>query len=292
MSPSLAIHTTTHKSSGASIQIHPLGATLISYKTNGSDVLFCSKQALMDGSKPIRGGVPLVFPNFGPPKQGDMPQHGYARRNVWTCVKEYDTEAAAGAVWELDPSAVKDGLGSQTVSPCTLRYTVEFSAKQITTTITVCNTTAAVPFQTLLHTYYTVENALDATQCFVKGLQGYAVTDKVSPSIVGPIGEAIVAIKAETDCIYSPPAGTKDVEVTIGTGKGRTVSMVAKGVVNGESVPVSCVVWNPYIEKAAALGDFGNEEYKTMICVEPGILGDDAVVAAGKEASLTQIITL
>ena len=36
----------------------------------------------MDGSKAIRGGIPVVFPNFGPWKLG--PQHGFARISQWT----------------------------------------------------------------------------------------------------------------------------------------------------------------------------------------------------------------
>lgn len=41
--------------------IHRHGATIISWKVDGRELLFCSKLALLDGSKPIRGGIPLVF---------------------------------------------------------------------------------------------------------------------------------------------------------------------------------------------------------------------------------------
>ena len=38
------------------------------------------------------------------------------------------------------------------------------------------------------------------------------------------------------------------------------------------------------------MSDFGNDEYHDMICVEPGILGEDIVLEAGKEAMLQQVV--
>ena len=45
-------------------------------------------EAKLDGSKAIRGGIPVVFPNFGPWKLG--PQHGFARISTWTVDKSGD----------------------------------------------------------------------------------------------------------------------------------------------------------------------------------------------------------
>ena len=38
------------------------GATVTSWKHNGRENLWVSKAAKFDGSKPVRGGVPVVFP--------------------------------------------------------------------------------------------------------------------------------------------------------------------------------------------------------------------------------------
>jgi D-hexose-6-phosphate mutarotase len=73
--------TITHTASGASCQIHAVGATVTSYKSaNGREHIFVSKDAIFDGSKAIRGGIPICFPIFGPPakKESTMPQHGFA----------------------------------------------------------------------------------------------------------------------------------------------------------------------------------------------------------------------
>lgn len=47
---------------GESVAIHLYGATVTSWKANGQEQLFLSEKAHLDGSKPIRGGIPLVFP--------------------------------------------------------------------------------------------------------------------------------------------------------------------------------------------------------------------------------------
>lgn len=58
---------TINHSSGAVAEVYLLGATLTSFKTSeGVERLFLSKQAVFDGKTAIRGGVPLVFPQFGP----------------------------------------------------------------------------------------------------------------------------------------------------------------------------------------------------------------------------------
>lgn len=44
-----------------SVKIHLHGATVISWCSQGKELLFLSSKALLDGSKPIRGGIPLVF---------------------------------------------------------------------------------------------------------------------------------------------------------------------------------------------------------------------------------------
>jgi hypothetical protein len=49
--------------SGESVSVYLYGATVASWKlANGEELLFVSSKAKLDGSKPIRGGIPVVFP--------------------------------------------------------------------------------------------------------------------------------------------------------------------------------------------------------------------------------------
>jgi len=57
--------------SGESIEVYLYGATVTSWKAHGRERLFLSEKAVKDGSKPIRGGVPVVFP------VRDLPTYSY-----------------------------------------------------------------------------------------------------------------------------------------------------------------------------------------------------------------------
>ena len=62
--------------SSAHITVYYYGATITSWSVDSKEKLFLSQKAVLDGTKAIRGGIPLVFPQFGP---GKLPQHGFAR---------------------------------------------------------------------------------------------------------------------------------------------------------------------------------------------------------------------
>jgi D-hexose-6-phosphate mutarotase len=40
----------------------------------------------------------------------------------------------------------------------------------------------------------------------------------------------------------------------------------------------STVVWNPWADRARQLADFGDEEYREMMCVETANAADDAII--------------
>jgi glucose-6-phosphate 1-epimerase len=260
--------TITHSASGASVTIHEFGATVTSFKTGaGRECIFVSRDAKLDGTKAIRGGMPLVFPQFGQPDKS-MPQHGFLRNNVWQVdeASAYDTQDSAGINYSLTLKNVKNSRGGKwdesTELDCICVYSVKVEASKMTTTLGIKNISSkAFDFQALLHTYYLVDAhaALDASQCYVKGLEGYAAHDKITGEQYKLGGDPVVTDKL-TDRVYTPPAGKDVVDVTIGVGAGKTIKMSATGLVDGGMVPVSCVVWNPFKENAAAMGDFGNDQ--------------------------------
>ena len=78
---------------GSSAELLLYGATVISWKSGTTadpqpiERLFVSSKAALDGSKPVRGGIPVIFPCFGPPTHPEhmrLGQHGFARSVVWT----------------------------------------------------------------------------------------------------------------------------------------------------------------------------------------------------------------
>lgn len=59
-------YVTARHHSGSSVDVYLFGATVTSFRTAaGREMLMVSEGAKFDGATPIRGGVPLVFPQFG-----------------------------------------------------------------------------------------------------------------------------------------------------------------------------------------------------------------------------------
>ena len=75
---------------------------------------------------------------------------------------------------------------------------------------------------------------------------------------------------AETDRIYlDTPATTTVTDAATG----RVITVAKQG-------SASTVVWNPWIDKAAAMADFGDDEYTGMVCVETCNIRDNTITLA------------
>uniref|UniRef100_A0A7S3DQB3 glucose-6-phosphate 1-epimerase n=1 Tax=Entomoneis paludosa TaxID=265537 RepID=A0A7S3DQB3_9STRA len=294
--------TLTHEASGSVAQVNLFGATVTSFVAQGEEHLFLSPLAKLDGSKAIRGGIPLVFPIFGPSK-GDstMPQHGFARCNYWKHVETKSVgDLATVGVFELLYSRdVTAGCGennpwhketaTQDGTDVKLTYEVRVEAAELTTTLTIENVgSSSFDFQALQHTYLQVQ---DSSVVQIQGLGGYAITDKVSGDSghVQSYEEPVTIAGKEVDAVYVHPDDHPTLHATVAPTR---VRVEAAGQVNDQVAPVSCVVWNPAAEKAAAMSDFANDGYKTMVCVEPGLLGHQALLKPGNKASLSQSLLI
>src|SRR5690606_35940356 len=112
----------------------------------------------------------------------------------------------------------------------------------------------------------------------VQGLDGAQYLAKVAgagPELVTQHGD--VTFTGETDRVYAS-TGTA---VVVDEGAGRRIGVEKEG-------SASTVVWNPWVDKAAAMPDFGDDEWPAMVCVETANALDDAVVlAAGQRHTMT-----
>ena len=184
--------------------------------------------------------------------------------------------------------AEKDG------TRCLLTYEVRITGKEMTNTLLIENNgSSSFNFQALLHNYFAVDGqaAQDGTKTYVNGLGGYTITDKVSGSKdhVQSYDDPVI-LEGETDRVYLHPEQHPVVHATLHTGGAGSLRLEAAGQVDENVSTVSAVVWNPGPEKAAQMSDFGDDEYKSMICVEPGLIGHQPLLAPGAQARLSQTI--
>jgi glucose-6-phosphate 1-epimerase len=82
-----------------------------------------SSGAVFNGAKAIRGGVPVVFPQFGQPNKA-LPSHGFARTSEWRLQECEDSSSSDEACAVFTLSDTEDTLKVWPHS-FQLRYTID-----------------------------------------------------------------------------------------------------------------------------------------------------------------------
>jgi D-hexose-6-phosphate mutarotase len=256
------------------------GAHVARFQPKGErPVLWMSAESRFEAGKPLRGGVPVCFPWFGP-KAGspDAPLHGFARILAWSVAAvARDADGSLQAVLELSADAAARRGFPRELS-LSLAVTVSRSLRM---DLTVRNVdSAAVTYEEALHSYLAVS---DVRQARIRGLEGVGYVDKTAGMTRKPGESEPIAIAAETDRVYTNATGTVTVE---DPGWRRRV-------VVGKQGSATTVVWNPWIAKAKAMPDFGDDEWTGMVCVETANAMDDALtLAPGATHVMTATIVL
>ncbi|XP_046572250.1 putative glucose-6-phosphate 1-epimerase [Haliotis rubra] len=163
------------RGNGTSVLVHLHGATILSWKCHEQEVLFLSEKAVFDNKKAIRGGIPVVFPNFGPWDLG--PQHGFARTKRWKTETPPRKDSSGNVVAEF---VLQDDEATRAVWDFRFKvvYTVQVMEKTLTLNMAVNNVDSKdFDFTCLLHTYFRIP---DISNTAVIGLQNTTYVDKVS----------------------------------------------------------------------------------------------------------------
>lgn len=228
---------------GARAIVTLFGAHLVSWTTaDGAEQLFCSTRSSLDGSRAIRGGVPVIFPQFN--ERGPIMRHGFARMSSWSMIDSGD----GFAVLALGPADLTPARAAEWPHAFALRLRVAVAAAQLTMTLEVDNPgTSAFDFSAALHTYHRVA---EVAAVRIDGVQAQTLT----------VGESL-------DAIYS---GVGDISLHDGA---RTVQSTQTGFTDA-------VVWNPGRAASASMADMAPEEYRSFVCIEPAVIAP-VTLAAG-----------
>ncbi|KAL9127423.1 MAG: hypothetical protein Q9217_003692 [Psora testacea] len=281
---------------GESIEVLLFGATVISWKSaQGEDNLFLSSKAHLDGSKAVRGGIPLVFPVFGPPPPNHptsgLPQHGFARASKWEYLGKSSSESSTLPNNSGDSSVKLDfGLSDTMLSNIPsgwknyqfcITYSVTLSTEDLETSLVIRNTGDKVfDFQTLFHSYLAVDVSAslgdrlegDISQVSITGLESISYVDKVGGATQSAASKAPITISSEVDRVYSPPVSQT---VTVTENKKPRYEITRDELDD-------VVIWNPWENKAGGMADFGPADgWKRMVCVETGSVSGWNTLEAG-----------
>ena len=243
-------------------------------KRNEPPLLFLSQCSRFSEKEPIRGGVPIIFPWFGP-REG-MAQHGFARVKDWS-IKEFLPGEDGSVSVKL---CLADCPEASSYPPFSADFIVTVN-ECLTMSLIITNRSRddALTFENCLHTYFEIG---DINTVSIHGLKGARYLDKVQNFAEKAETNDGIRVSSEVDRIYFDT--TSAVEIHDPTLK-RKIMVEKEG-------SASTVVWNPWITKAQQMPDFGNDEYHHTVCVESGNVGPNQLkLPPGQSSNLTVVLS-
>jgi glucose-6-phosphate 1-epimerase len=239
---------------GARAEIYLHGAHVTSWiPAGGVERLFVSRRSEFRPGVAIRGGVPVVFPQFS--NEGPLPKHGFARTAQWKLVSVSSDEIAE-ATFRLSSSPSTEAIWPHAFEA---RVAVAARGQSIDLDLSVINTgSTAATFTSALHTYLRVD---DVRRTIVRGLEGLTYRDSTAGGVRHQETAAQLTIAGEVDRIYL------DVPSPLTINDGAHVTTIEK------SGFTDVVVWNPGPTLAQTLSDLEPDGYLRMLCIEAATIG-------------------
>lgn len=260
--------------SGSQVVVHRHGAHVTSWRpAGGTEALFTSRAARFAEGEAIRGGIPVIFPQFA--ERGPLAKHGFARVRRWTV-------AEASGAGEQPPRVtltLADDAATRAAWPHRFLMTLTVSLEDprtLRTALAVENRgESAFAFTAALHTYLRVG---DASRAVVKGLAGARSTEGTgsAPRDDGSllVGDAVNRIHLEVpdEVVVLDPALSREFSV------------------HREGFP-DVVTWNPGVDGSRAIPDMAAGEHAEMLCVEPAVIGTPVQLQPGARWRGVQTLT-
>jgi glucose-6-phosphate 1-epimerase len=254
--------------SGATARVTHHGAHVVSWvDQSGQERLYLSSRARYGPGESIRGGIPVVFPQFG---VGPLPKHGFLRTRRWSLAAHLGSSATF---------RITDDEQTRAVWPHSFvaQLTVDL-AEMLTVSLTITNSgDSPFSFTAALHNYFAVA---DVQLAAVDGLAGLVYLDKVAGGTRCVEENAALHIRGETDRVYV--SGPRQVAISSAIGSSSTVI--------GADGFGDWVVWNPWRVASASLSDMEPDDYLSMLCVEAARISDPVVLDPGAEWCGTEVI--
>ncbi|XVE64739.1 hypothetical protein DITRI_Ditri07aG0125400 [Diplodiscus trichospermus] len=260
---------------GASARVSLHGGQILSWRTDrGEELLFTSSKAIFKPSYAVRGGIPICFPQFGP--RGSLEQHGFARNRIWIIDDNppplhpnYSSCHTSHTDLLLKPS--EDDLKVWPHS-FEFRIRVSLTADGNLSLISRIRNINCKPFSFSIayHTYFSIS---DISEVRVEGLETLDYLDNLCQrERFTEQGDALT-FESEVDKVYLESG---DIIAIFDHERKRTF------LIQKEGLP-DVGVWNPWEKKSKTMVDFGDEEYKQMLCVNGAAVEKPITLKPGEE---------
>ncbi|WP_338431443.1 D-hexose-6-phosphate mutarotase [Synechococcus elongatus] len=236
------------KAEEASLRFCRYGGQVLSWQpAGGQERFFLSDRSLYGPGKAIRGGIPVIFPQFS--DRGSLPKHGFARDRAWTLLQ---LDAAAGYA-ELE---LRDSAETLQIWPVAfrLRLKLQLRSQQLQVQISVENCDRQPwQFTAALHSYLAVP---DLSTVRLQGLQGRWGTEQTTGDRFQELDRDRGFLTA-IDALYDAPAPP----LTLVAPPWPDLQISQEGF-------SETVVWNPGATGAAQISDLAPGMERQFLCVE------------------------
>ena len=262
------------------------GAQLLEFTPRDKPrLIWCSDAVEYKQGKPLRGGIPICWPWFGPLQNNveeitrqveakDAPQHGFARSQDWSLETiETSRLGVTQLVFALSDNAVSRQYFNKSFQ-LQLQFTI---GESLDVALKIKNTGMdQLYFTGALHSYFAV---YDINKTRVFGLDNLPFIDSVNAG-KSSVQSGALGITQETDRIYFAPeiresqeaqdplAHERNIELSRVPGSDILVKCPDRKIKVRSQGSKSVIVWNPWIEKSRGLSQFKDDEYLEMLCVE------------------------
>jgi len=246
------------------------GAHVMSFQPAGQrEMLWVSPKTLLQEGTPIRGGIPLCLPWFGPGPDGKT-MHGFARIKEWTVVAAERLESGATSL----VMALSGDAATSALWPHAFLFRLEIEAGTALKMVMHVENRGkdAAPLAFAFHTYFSVP---DVAKARVSGLEGTTYIDKMDSFARKPQNGEVI-IDGITDRIYLDVPARQTIATETGT-------------ISIESTAKCAVVWNAW-SNDKNIPDLGDGNHVGYLCVERGDVADHAITlspGASYAASMT-----
>jgi glucose-6-phosphate 1-epimerase len=262
---------------GACVALRTHGAHVTSWKpASGEERLFLSSRSAFTPNAAIRGGVPIIFPQFA--TMGPLPKHGFARVREWELLRAGRTRKGQGEA-QLRLTA-NGGTRARWNHAFQATFVVTVGGMSLSLALSVLNEDAApFEFTAALHTYLLIDDVREAS---VRGLQGVCYRDAAAGNAQGRQEEEELEAGpggGELDRIYFDVRAPLEVRDAL-----RRTRVAMTGFTD-------VVVWNPGEERAAALTDLEPGGWLRMLCVEAAAIGTPVRLEPGERWTGQQTLT-
>ncbi len=259
-----AVRLETPDGARAIVALH--GAQVLSWAPAGGDErLYLSELAEFRPGEPIRGGIPVVFPQFA--ARGTLAQsHGFARRRNWELGDIRLQQGFACATLRLSDDDSTRALWPHAFAA---ELTVMIERNRLDVELEVANSgSRAFTFTAALHTYLRLGNVELAR---VQGLEGLDYLDNTAAGKRCHDDRYALLIDDEIDRVY------------LGAARPLLVSESNRQIAIEQSGFRDVVVWNPWQARTASLKDMAPLDFKRMLCVEAASVEHPVALAPGED---------